>query len=306
MRALFVSKNLIGDGLYISPALRQWHAEHPDAKIVISTHQNHVTQIYSRMGVPADVITYQPTGRLEEPSPQEPNDAYDLEDFDFVHTFDVSAAFKVSHEKRIHVAEAYAEILGVKLESKPDGSHLRPTFIPTPEELTSEEKGVILVSMFSKSDLSLVQPGHRPNKLLPWGTWATILRYLRTLDLPIRYIGGPTDRTWALPISEEEYLLGVSLNRTALIMRGAKLVVTIDNGMSHLAASQNAPTFLFYPRWLPEFYILPKGNVNLEYIYMDPTSMHPAIAVTMMKHRVPGLLKRKEESPIDNGMAKRV
>lgn len=291
MRALFVSKNLIGDAMYISQALNAWYKQETalagvEPSVYIETLRNHVAPMYKQMGVPVNGLLTDDT----------------LPAFcDFIHTFDVTKAFQLCDQKKIHIAEAYAELLGVELEKKQDNSHLRPIYIPYDEPVEDDLKGCILVSMFSNSCSSQERDetgklkGKPPNKMLPWPVWTVILRYLRTLGYPLRFIGGMKDRTDTQQISEEEWLLGVPMNKTALIMQHAKLVVTLDNGMSHLAASQNTPTFLFYPACLGPHYILPKGNRNLQWIHMDPTRLHPAVAVLKMKQAMPWLLARKKE-----------
>lgn len=278
MRALFISRNLLGDGLYISPALNQWYKEHLGAEVTILTHDDFIKSIYSRMGVPLNVVT-------------EANES----DFDFVHTFNVEKAFLLSDQKQCHVAESYAELLGVKLQ--PRGGHkyghLKPIFIPTGEEVEDELKGNVLVSMFSASCAS--REGKPPNKMLPWHKWEPILRYLRKEfdGVPIRFLGSPTDRA-PLSISEDEYLTGVPMNKLALIMRHARLLFTLDNGMSHLAASQETPTFLLYPRVLGLHYIAPVGNPNVRIIHMDPNIVHPMEIIKGLKMVVPQIVERTQ------------
>ena len=77
-------------------------------------------------------------------------------------------------------------------------------------------------------------------------------------------------------IQPGECMFGIPLNRLALIMQKAKLLVTIDNGMAHLGASQETPTWLMYPRCLGPHYILPVGNPNLEWVNMETNYVNPA------------------------------
>lgn len=280
-RALFVSNNLIGDGLYISPSLNVWHKANPDYDITIQTLKNYVTPIYEHMGVPATVVT----------------EAVDM-DHEFKHVFNVSDAFHLSDQKKIHIAESYAELLGVQLEKKQDGSHLRPIYNPPEMEVPEEHKGVILVSMFSASCSS--RQGGPPNKMLPWKTWVPILRYLRALDIPIRFLGGPDDRA-PLEISEDEYLRAIPMPMLANVMRKARVLVTVDNGMSHMAASQLTPTFLFYPVALGTHFILPRGNRYMKYIHMNPVSLEPGLVLRHMKEWIPQMLEvTKENEPRHN------
>lgn len=275
-KALFTSRNLIGDGLWISLALKAWWEKNKNEydQVDILTLDDHVKTIYYGMGVPLRGVYYSTPGHLFE--------------HDFRYTFDVSKAFKLSDEKGQHVAESYADLLGVDIGRKADKSHLVPIYDPGMPFLLGEGHK-ILISMFSASCAS--RQGNRPNKMLPFAKWIPILSAIRKQfpDNPIRFLGSPTDRVdyfqtkLDMGISEQDYLLGVPLDRLAHIMRESLFVVTLDNGMAHLAASQGAREFIFYPRVLGTHYILPWGNRNMEFIHMDPNSLNPAQAVWALR-----------------------
>lgn len=281
-RALFTSRNLVGDTLYISPSLNVWHRQHPDYEIGILTNNDFVKPLYTRMGVPVSSIWDNDT--LAKDWLHEVSDTFE-------HNFDVSKAFLECGKRQCHLAEGYAALLGIEIPKGPRKyDHLKPIMIPTPEEIEPDRQGLILVSMFSSSCSS--RSGQEPNKMLPWKKWQPILRYLRTLNYPIKFLGAPNDRTPMLDISEDEYMTGVPLNRLAHIMKSARLLVTLDNGMGHLAASQQTPTFLFYPRCLTTWFILPLGNPNLIYVHMDPVILDAAKATTALRQVAPALITR--------------
>lgn len=151
---------------------------------------------------------------------------------------------------------------------------------------------MILFSPFSRSCSS--HTGEPPNKTLPWPKWKHVLRYLRTLDLPIRVLGAPTDRAEELEFSEEEYVCGLSINRIALLMRDrAALLITIDNGMAHLGATQQVPTFELYPACLADFWIVP-GNPNLIPAQLAPAEVSPVAVLWAVRQAVPKLLAMRE------------
>src|ERR1017187_6480431 len=125
MRALFVSKNLIGDALSISPAWRQWlqscWAHELEGEIYMQTLPDHVAPLYQ--GMVRDLVKIETVFERPEGT------------FDFEHVFDVSKAFQISDQKKCHVAESYAELLGVTLpgEYKKPGEYnprVKPTYIP--------------------------------------------------------------------------------------------------------------------------------------------------------------------------------
>lgn len=270
--AFFLSRNLIGDALYISPAWRVWYEQNKGRydKIQLCTLNDHVKMLYKGMGVPCEVVT-----ELD----------VDQSQYEFVHEFNVNDAFMNSDRNKCHVAESYAKLLNVELKSEPDMSHLRPTYWPPEIELDEMEKGLILVSMFSASCSS--RQGNRPNKMLPWTKWKPILRWIAN-EFPgakVRLLGAPTDQVpdfefqlWKTIVPDLEYMRAVPLDRLAWIMRASLLTITVDNGMSHLAASQQAREFVLYPACLGTHYILPVGNQErMEYLQMDPNEISPAV-----------------------------
>lgn len=287
MRFLFICQNLIGDGLYAGPALRKFLRMNYQSgdEVFMQTLPDHVQHIYKGMirdmNIPLQVVFERPEGK-----------------FDFEHRFNVNAAFDLSDKEKIHIADCYARLLGVKL----DGDfpfRLKPVFIPDENIITSEEwkeiedlKGVILISAFSNSCSSRDEkhPGLPPNKMLPWFKWITLMNFIRD-RYPlnkIRFLGAPWDM---VPngysegiVQPGEYMLAIPLNKLAIIMGYAKMLITIDNGMSHLAASQETPTFLMYPRCLGPHYICPVGNPNLQWIHMDPVRIAEKQVLYSLKH----------------------
>ena len=292
MRVLFESKNLIGDALYIGPALRAWIKSRKSSivqdEIYLSTLNDHITSLYQGMVrdmVRLNIVFERPAGH-----------------FDFEHVFNVNKAFALSDKRKQHIAQSYADLLGVGIGAGPDGdgyASYKPIYIPVMDSITGaaldELRGCILVSMFSASCASRGNPPQPANKMLPFPKWKPMLKLLQDTypRAPIRFLGAPTDR---IPDELKDYvyseaMFGIPLNRLALIMREAKLLVTIDNGMGHLAATQDTPTFLMYPRCLGAHYILPIGNKNLlTWVHMDPMSVSP----TQLRHGLQYAIQKLE------------
>lgn len=277
MKALFKSINLIGDALYVGPALSAWIKQQKEpVDIWFQTLDDHVAPLYEGMvrdlWLPGEHHVH--TFGTVFNRPREIK-------FDFEHTFDVNAAFKLSDAKKQHLAKSYADLLGVEIGN--EKSDLKPIYIPEIEWIEEYMKGCILISMFSASCTGRdPKCNYIPNKMLPFEKWIPMIEFLRS-KFPgtlIRFLGAPTDLLppeWDRKITADtnEYMLGIPLNRLALIMRSAKLLVTIDNGMSHLGASQEVPTFLMYPKALGLHYIMPIGNPNLVFVHMNPVNVSP-------------------------------
>jgi ADP-heptose:LPS heptosyltransferase len=198
-------------------------------------------------------------------------------EYDFEFNFDVNEAFKLGDREKIHIADAYAKMLGVTIESR------LPQYTP-PEGET--EKGLILLSMFSRSCAS--REGKPPNKMLSWAHWAPILALLRQYG-PIGVLGGPQDRAM-LPVTEDEYYTGLPLEQVARLLRDAKLLVTIDNGLGHLAATQATPTILFYPQCLGVHWIVPPSP-KVFMVQMDPVTLAVGDAMMVVRKGLEALWK---------------
>jgi ADP-heptose:LPS heptosyltransferase len=246
------------------------------------TLNDHVAPLYAGMVRDLDVDFHT---CFEAPVDQVP---------DFKHTFDVNAAFKLSDQKKQHLAKSYADLLGVEIGDQK--SDLKPIYIPVDdgtvplkEDLVNSLEGCILVSMFSASCTGRdPKCNYIPNKMLPWEKWKPMLDFLRIHfpETPIRFLGAPTDETPSILGGYGVTMLGIPLNRLALIMHSAKLLVTIDNGMSHLGASQELCTYLMYPKALGLHYILPIGNPNLVFVHMNPVTVDPAYLLNGLQYAV--------------------
>lgn len=274
--ALFTSKNLIGDSLYIQPALKLWQEQHPNWEIDLLTLDDHIACLYEGMGIQnLQVITKE-------------EQRFDYEGYpfggryDFEHVFDVSKAFALGDAEKLHIAQAYMKLLGLPVAEYPPKVYYRP-----PEGQT--EEGLVLLSPFSNSCAS--RQGKPPNKMLSFAVWLPILTLVRQLG-KVAVLGGPEDRGKApLPIKDEEYYTGRPIEEVARLLRDARLLITIDNGMGHLAASQGTPTILFYPKCLGRHWIIPSGNKKLYVYQMDPVDLNVHIGTLVVREGLKMLLQ---------------
>jgi len=277
-RALFKCCNLIGDALFASPILQQWHEKNPDFEIDLLTLPDHVAEVYRHFGVPLNVLF----------------DA-DSSKYDFYHNFDIGKAFSLGDAKKLHAVEAVGQIL-----FGPDyiAPTLKPIFIPDEEE---HEKDLILISPFSRSCSSNQKDSlgrsNPPNKMIQWPHWLQIVTLLRAYG-SIGVLGGKDDHC-PLPIAEDEYYLNLSLNHVALLLRDCRMFVTIDNGMAHLASSQTTPTIEFYPACLAVRWAAPLGNPNLYIAQVDPANISVPQALYVVRSGIEALfLRRKKDEKI--------
>jgi ADP-heptose:LPS heptosyltransferase len=295
VNALLSSFNLVGDSLCISAALRAWHRENPAHEINLLTNNDAVAELYKGMGVPLQVI-------FERAFVEQHGNAeigYTVE-YDFEFNFDVSKAFDICDRKKCHLAQGYADLLGVKIgQSAADlGPFYDPPIVAEDDEWVAKvPANTILLAPFSRSCSS--HSGKPPNKCLPWVKWKPILRFLRQSGRPVRVTGSKDERADELGFSEEEYLTGMPLRPLARAMKEQRisLVVSVDNGISHLAGSQKMPQILYYPMCLGLHYAVPWSNPNVLPIHLDPAVAEPAQILWSTKECFKMLEKMREEGP---------
>jgi ADP-heptose:LPS heptosyltransferase len=285
-RALFTSKNLIGDALYIQPALKMWSDQHPGWDIDLLTLDDHITCLYRGMGIPNLRVITEEEQRFDWSRPISDEEGPPLGgNYDFEHVFNVNEAFSLG-ETGMHISQAYIKLLGFPVPEFPVKVDYTPPEGPS-------EKGLVLLSMFSNSCAS--RSGKPPNKMLSWAIWLPIVTLARQLG-KIAVLGGPDDKGKAVSqFREEEYYTGRSLEEVARLLRDAKLLITIDNGMGHLAASQGTPTILFYPACLGKHWIVPSGNKKLYVYQMDPMELNIHLGTLIVREGIKSLLGDQHE-----------
>jgi ADP-heptose:LPS heptosyltransferase len=323
MRALFTSRNLVGDSLCISAALRAWHQEHPEYEIDLLTNNDSVAELYKGMGVPLDVIFTRTRTETHKGGnlpysfgkaladeknveldlskrPEEITVTYEIA-YDFEFTFDVNRAFKICDIKKCHLAQGYADLLEVDIGKQATDLgpfYDAPMFGEDNEWLARVPDSTILLAPFSRSCAS--HDGKPPNKCLPWAKWKPILRFLRNTGHPIRVTGSIDERADELGFSEEEYLSGMPLRALARAMKEKMyLVVSVDNGLSHLAGSQKVPQILYYPMCLGLHYAVPWSNPYVMPVHMDPAAADPAQLLWSTKQAY-GMLQKMREPGNEN------
>jgi hypothetical protein len=248
-RALLYSCNLVGDGLYIGPVAKRWYETKGKDfdEVYLQTCPNHAVDIYKGMGVPWQVVTERDSGP-----------------YDYEFKFDAGLAFELTNKKRCHLMTAYADMMGVNVAGLPFIPNYQPPEIEIPDDL----KNRILVSHVSFSGTDIKAPR-------TWEHWRVLLDTMKEAypDSKFGILGGKDEKIYPeMGVPEDEYLLGLSMAETALAMRHSKCVLTIDNGMAHLAASQKANQFYLAAWVLHLYFVLPWGNPNLRVWHFDPNT----------------------------------
>jgi ADP-heptose:LPS heptosyltransferase len=167
--------------------------------------------------------------------------------------------FKVNRMPDRHIVDRYLDTLG-SFGVKNDGAGL-DYFIPAGDELkpgdipTSHQAGYI----------GLVIGAARATKRLPLHQLATICRQAQH---PMILLGGPEDSATAKqlaaidPVKIYNACGQFNINESAALVRQAKLIVTHDTGLMHVAAAFKRPIISIWGNTVPEFGMYPYYGDN--------------------------------------------
>ncbi|HVU93873.1 MAG TPA: glycosyltransferase family 9 protein [Puia sp.] len=172
--------------------------------------------------------------------------------------------FKMNKLPAVHIVDRYLETLK-SFGINNDGAGL-DYFIPKEEELkpgdipTSHQAGYI----------GLVIGAALATKRLPFHKLETICKQTQH---PIILLGGPEDAETAKKLATIDPVkiynaCGLfNLNESAALVRQAKLIITHDTGLMHIAAAFKRPIISIWGNTVPEFGMTPYYGENFLYHY---------------------------------------
>lgn len=176
-------------------------------------------------------------------------------------------AFKINHLPDIHIVERYLgtlQIFGVKN----DGLGL-DYFIPKDDLLKESD----IPASHSAGYIAVVIGAALNTKKYPLHK---VQEFCRQLDHPVILLGGKEDFAEAekISLSDSHKIYNACgkfrLNESADIVRRAKLVVTNDTGLMHIAAAFKRPIISLWGNTMPEFGMYPYYGDN----YTKSTAKH--------------------------------
>lgn len=163
-------------------------------------------------------------------------------------------AFKVNLLPRVHIVDRYLETLKT-FGVKNDGVGL-DYFIAAEEETTRKDIPVshqagYIACVIGAAHGTKRWPDHK------WKEFCTAVRY------PVMLLGGPEDRERGDAIAKVDDVKvynacgKFSLNESADLVRKARLVVTHDTGLMHIAAAFKKPVISLWGNTVPAFGMTP-------------------------------------------------
>lgn len=167
--------------------------------------------------------------------------------------------FKQNRLPAVHIVDRYMETLK-DFRIRNDGAGL-DYFIPSADELKSGD----IPTAHQAGYAGLVIGAAMPTKKLPFHKLAEICQRSRH---PLILLGGPEDaavgeRLAAIdPIKIYNACGKFNINESAGLVRQAKLIVTHDTGLMHIAAAFKRPVLSIWGNTVPEFGMYPYYGEN--------------------------------------------
>jgi ADP-heptose:LPS heptosyltransferase len=162
--------------------------------------------------------------------------------------------FKINRLPQKHVVDRYLETTS-SLQIENDGKGL-DYFIPEKEEF----KIIDLPKPFQKGFVAFVIAGTYTTKKLPVEKISAICH---KINFPVILLGGKGEFDEGEKVLSQSkgnvlnYAGKISLNRSASLVRDAKLVLTNDTGLMHIAAAFQKKILSFWGNTVPDFGMVP-------------------------------------------------
>jgi ADP-heptose:LPS heptosyltransferase len=162
--------------------------------------------------------------------------------------------FKINRLPEKHIVDRYLETASA-LHIKNDGKGL-DYFIPEKEEFKNSE----LPLPFQKGFVAFVIAGTYNTKKLPVEKVSEICQ---NINYPVILLGGKREFDEGEKILSQSkgnvmnYAGKISLNRSASLVRDAKVVLTNDTGLMHIAAAFQKKILSFWGNTVPAFGMIP-------------------------------------------------
>jgi ADP-heptose:LPS heptosyltransferase len=172
--------------------------------------------------------------------------------------------FKIYRLPPVHIVDRYLDTLKA-FGIKNDGAGL-DYFIPKEDELKPED----IPTSHQAGYIGLVIGAALATKQLPFHKLETICRQTRH---PLILLGGPEDAATAKKLAAIDPVkiynaCGLfTLNESAGLVRQAKLIITHDTGLMHIAAAFKRPIISIWGNTVPEFGMAPYYGENFLFHY---------------------------------------
>jgi lipopolysaccharide heptosyltransferase II len=273
---LLVRFSSIGDILLTTPLIRATARRHPDAKLVYVTKRSMAPLVSEHPGV-AEVVSLDPDESVRHLAQRlrtlAPTHALDLHanlrsaalrllvrcswsgfaKHKFARSVLVSTKVDL-YGPPVPVAERYFEAAR-SLDVRPDGQP--PRFFLSPGARDRVDRWLVERGLGNASVAALAPGAAHATKRWPIAHWIALAQRLRGAGYAVVPVGGPDDRGLAQQLAADSPAGEFSLQETGALLARARVVVSGDTGVMHMATGVGAPVVALFGPTVEQFGFFP-------------------------------------------------
>jgi ADP-heptose:LPS heptosyltransferase len=266
-QAVFVGCNALGDTLCTTPVVRAFRERHEDVFITYVVQNATYCRVLDA-NPDIDLVLYNEHLWLHGTAAVTPTWVYSLplvlREPAILHHFDMTAVCNRAESFQEHIARGFARLLGIPIASA------RPVVRVTVGERRVASGLVanpyVVFSMHSNANP--MRPNGVRAKDWPLVHWVQLARHLRNHGIDVVAVGAESDTR--PPADAMRSLYGLPIKIVAALLEAAACVVTLENGLAHLAYAVDARMVELYSPIVPAAWATPVEASTSRVIYKDP------------------------------------
>ena len=269
MTSVFLGCNALGDTLCTTPVLGAFRVQHPDHFIIYVLQNAPYCRVLD--GNPdVDLVIYSEWLHFHDAASFDQNWfqglPLDLSETAMLYRFDIRLVCTSAEAFQTHISLGFSRLLRTPITST------RPVLVLSKHERRAAQRfrrrAYAVFSMHSNAN-PVRSSGLRGVKDWPMERWQELADRLRLdLALDIIAVGAESDPRPAL--RGVRCLYGLPIKVVAALLDQSACVVTLENGLAHLAAAVDATMVELYSTLVPLSWACPSEMTAAEIIYRDP------------------------------------
>lgn len=268
-RAVFLGFNALGDTLCTTPTIRAFRREHPDAHITYVAQSASFTRVLDH-NPDIDYVHYSEFMYLNGLTKFTEDWLYSLP-LDFsepatLYKFDMNQMCTTEEVFHEHIATGFSKLLKIPIQS------IRPRIHLTEEErefaASLVQAPYAVLSMHSNSNPKR-ESGEGGKKDWPRERWEETCKRLREAGIEDIVAVGSEFDTRERNVHWRN-LYGLPIRIVGALMERAACVLTLENGIGHLAHAVDANMVMLYSDIVPLGWANPAEATNCEVLYGSP------------------------------------
>lgn len=277
--------NALGDTLCTTPVIRAFREANPDTFIIYLVQNAPFCRVLD--GNPhIDLVLYNETMYcygLTKYSPDWLTSLpFDLKEPAKLYRFDIRLVCTSAERFEEHISVGFSKMLGIPINST------RPVVVVSAEEerlaRTFVSKPYVILSMHSVSN-PVRKDGQGAAKDWPRENWLCLAKQIHDWgDFDVIAVGAEKDAQYPSPLIRNLY--GLPIKIVAALLQNAACVVTLENGLAHLAAGVDAPTVQIYSNIVPLGWANAAEATRRRVFYGDPQQFSCQEVVAAVKETI--------------------